>query len=610
MDRGNRGAARASARQRALRADDHQLRRGLQPLERFRCDALALRHRRSIPGAVSFTSAIVRSDEVWATSQSRFAARAGESTVRFAADRAEIHRRVAGIETMLDVTVASEDDVGIAPPENHQSLAAHAATRIHQLRGTGDGAACAPTRRIRRSPRCSSKRRCPEPGVLIAHRRPRSPDEPAIWTAHVLVAASGKSGKADGIQYETDRAKFLGRGNTTGESGRAANASQRLDRHRDRSDLQSRCRVALDPRERQEIAFVTMAAATREALLASGCKVHSRRSGVARFRNGLDAGPAGIPFSGHRPGRRAPFPGTGQPADLSRTPGCGRRPTGCSRNRLGQEGLWAYGISGDLPMLVVTLSEARNLSLVREVLLAHAYWRLRGFRADLVILNQEGPSYDSPLRTPDPAADRSARLGCRNGSAGRRFPARLARHSRRAPHADPGFRQYRAERQPRIAAAATGGGGRRPSACRRSCPPGGGPEEPSRPLPFLELPYFNGLGGFTPDGREYAIYLKPGATTPAPWVNVMANANFGTMVSESGLGFTWSGNSQTNRLTPWHNDPVSDPQSEVDLSARRRKRRRSGRPPRCRCARRTLTARATARAIRSSNTTATPSARS
>jgi cyclic beta-1,2-glucan synthetase len=88
-------------------------------------------------------------------------------------------------------------------------------------------------------------------------------------------------------------------------------------------------------------------------------------------------------------------------------------------------------------------------------------------------------------------------------------------------------------------------------------------EEPSRPLPFFELPYFNGRGGFTKDGREYAIYLKPGDNTPAPWVNVMAHADFGAMVSESGLGFTWRGNSQTNRLTPWNNDPVSDEPSEV-----------------------------------------------
>jgi cyclic beta-1,2-glucan synthetase len=88
-------------------------------------------------------------------------------------------------------------------------------------------------------------------------------------------------------------------------------------------------------------------------------------------------------------------------------------------------------------------------------------------------------------------------------------------------------------------------------------------EEPSAPLPFLELPYFNGRGGFTPDGREYAVYLGPGGTTPAPWVNVMANPQFGALVSESGSGFAWYGNSQRNRLTEWSNDPVCDPPAEA-----------------------------------------------
>jgi cellobiose phosphorylase len=84
-------------------------------------------------------------------------------------------------------------------------------------------------------------------------------------------------------------------------------------------------------------------------------------------------------------------------------------------------------------------------------------------------------------------------------------------------------------------------------------------EEPSPPLPFMELAYFNGLGGFTLDGKEYAIYLGPYTQTPAPWVNIVANPKFGTLISESGSGFTWYGNSQSNRLTPWFNDPVSDP---------------------------------------------------
>ncbi len=104
----------------------------------------------------------------------------------------------------------------------------------------------------------------------------------------------------------------------------------------------------------------------------------------------------------------------------------------------------------------------------------------------------------------------------------------------------------------------------------------------------MELPYFNSLGGFTPDGREYAIYLGPDTHTPAPWVNVIANPTFGTLVSETGSGFTWYGNSQRNRLTHWSNDPVLDPPVEAiyirdeetgDLLDADRRRRSARRPP-------------------------------
>jgi cyclic beta-1,2-glucan synthetase len=88
-------------------------------------------------------------------------------------------------------------------------------------------------------------------------------------------------------------------------------------------------------------------------------------------------------------------------------------------------------------------------------------------------------------------------------------------------------------------------------------------EEPSAPLAFMELPYFNSLGGFTPEGHEYVIYLGPGTHAPAPWINVMSNPSFGALVSESGSGFSWYGNSQRNRLTDWSNDPVLDPPSEA-----------------------------------------------
>ena len=79
----------------------------------------------------------------------------------------------------------------------------------------------------------------------------------------------------------------------------------------------------------------------------------------------------------------------------------------------------------------------------------------------------------------------------------------------------------------------------------------------------LDLIFYNGLGGFTADGREYVISTAPGHVTPAPWVNVLANAHFGTVISESGGAYTWSENAHEFRLTPWLNDPVSDSSGEA-----------------------------------------------
>ena len=232
------------------------------------------------------------------------------------------------------------------------------------------------------------------------------------------------------------------------------------------------------------------------------------------------------------------------------------------RNRLGQSALWAFGISGDLPILSVTIADERYLNLVRELLQAHTYWRMRGLRADLVVLNQEPTSYDSPLR------QQVQRL--------------IEAHSTETGIDKPGgvflrdwYPMPEDHRNLLLASSSVVLGGNRGSLQQQlagiseSFGAGikftgdDGQEESSPPLPLSALDYFNGHGGFTKDGLEYAIWLKQGDNTPAPWVNVMASPLFGTMVSESGLGFTWRGNSQMNRLTPWNNDPVSDEPSEV-----------------------------------------------
>jgi cyclic beta-1,2-glucan synthetase len=495
----------------------------------------------------------LKSQTVWATSEQPLGGDLGSASVTLATDRIQAVRRVSSIETITHVTVAPEDDVEI-----RRIVVTNRSLRSRQIEFTSYAElALAPHRADAAHPAFSKlfiETESPAEGVLIAHRRLRSPGDPPVWAAHVLTGASG-------IQFETDRARFLGRGNTpanpralTGELSGTAGAV--LD-----PVFSLRCRVTLEPRERREIVFLTIAAASREALLQLIEKYRRPDAAARAFEMAWTRAQLELRYLGVRPGAANRYHELAGRL-LYPTPALRASAGRIARNRLGQSALWAYGISGDLPILTVTASDARGVALVRELLLAHNYWRLIGFKADLVILNQEEPSYDAPLRE--------------------QLLRQIEAHSRESIDKPGGvfLRDWNAmpeeHRNLILASSAAVLHGNRGALHQQLVTPGeieppppftpsgAAVEQPSPPLPFLELPYFNGIGGFTKDGREYCVYLgRESERTPAPWVNVMANANFGAMVSESGLGCAWAGNSQTNRLTPWHNDPVSDPQSEI-----------------------------------------------
>ncbi|HTW67790.1 MAG TPA: glucoamylase family protein [Bryobacteraceae bacterium] len=496
----------------------------------------------------------LQSGTVWAAAHQPTGSRMGSSLVTFSADRAEFQRRLFGVETVMDVTVAAEDDV-----ELRRVTITNRSARSRSLEFTSyQELALAPHRTDTAHPAFAKmfvQTERAAVNVLFAHRRLRSPGDPPIWAAHILLGAPGQ------IQYETDRAVFLGRGcgtdmpqavrrDLTGSAGTVLDPIFSL-----------RCRVTLQPRDRIQLDFITIAADSREALLALVSKYQRQQIVTRAFEMAWTRAQLEFRYLGVGPAAANRFQ---ELASHLLYPNSRLRPVAdrLIRNHLGQSVLWAYGISGDLPILAITAAEPRHLPLFREVLLAHSYWRLRGLRVDLLVLNQEGASYDQPFR--------------------QQLLRQVQAHASEAGMDKPGgifLRDWNAipeeHRNLLLAVSSAVLNGVRGSLQRQLTSTGEAPPPPpfspsgntsevvSPPLPFLELPYFNGTGGFTQDGQEYAIYLKPGSRTPAPWANVMANPSFGALVSESGLGFTWCGNSQSNRLTPWKNDPVSDPPSEA-----------------------------------------------
>lgn len=540
----------------------------------------------------------LRSDAVWAAAQQPLGNGQGSASARFSADRADFYRTYAGIETVLEVTISAEDDVEI-----RRLRITNRTLRSRNLEFTSYAELAMAQHGADLTHPAFSKMfvetECPEPGVLIAHRRPRSPEEPAIWAAHLMLGAPGD------IQFETARARFLGRGGNPGSpqalrqdlSGSAGTVIDPI--------FSLRCRAVVEPRSRVELSFLTMAAASRDELLVFINKFRRPDSVARAFDMAWTRAQLEFRYLGIGPSAAHRFQDLAShliyPNPRLRLP-----PDRLARNRLGQSALWQFGISGDLPIIAVTVSESRNTPLIRELLLAQTYWRLRGFRTDLIVLNQENDSYDRPLQqqlqrqieahSPADAIDHKGGVFLRNWHA---LPSQDRELILAASSVV--LSGSRGPLQQQLAAGA-----------EIAAPPPfaapGAPEQPSQPLPFLELPYFNGLGGFTQDGREYAIYLGPGSQTPAPWVNVMAHATFGAMVSETGLGYTWAGNSQSNRLTPWHNDPTGDPPPEA-IYLRDEESGALWTPTALPIRKPTRIAPAMARAPRSSNTTATPSDR-
>jgi len=506
----------------------------------------------------------VHSGAVWSAGYQPTGAEPDEYSILFNEERAEIVRRDGALTTVLEVLVSEEDDA-----EVRRVSITNAGRRSREIEITSYaelalGAQGADVAHPAFAKLFVETEYLVDPGAILATRRKRTPSEPEIWAAHLSVADGEAVGKPE---FETDRARFLGRGRNVDAPLAMLDARPLTNSIGAVLDpiFALRRRVVVAPGATVRVAFWTMAAKSRAALL--DC-IDKHRDAAAYERATTLAwtqGQVQLHHLGVRPGEAALFQRLAGHVVFS---GRALRPASDTiRQGAGpQSGLWSHGISGDLPIVLVRIADIENLNFVHQILQAHKYWRMKQLAVDLVILNERRSSYVQDLQVaietlvrasqsrPAPGVERESGhvVVLRSDLIPAQTHALLISAARVVLVAQHGSLLDQLGRA-------------------------ADPNAPVRPLvkPLTHRPqllatlrppaleFFNGLGGFAADGKEYVTVLGPGQSTPAPWINVIANATFGFQTATEGGGYTWSANSRENQLTPWSNDPVSDPPGEA-----------------------------------------------
>src|SRR6266496_3199931 len=508
-----------------------------------------------MPGPVCYIRDL-ESGTIWSNTHQPVRTPESRYTWSFAPDKAEFRRKSGPCDTFTEIVISAEDAA-----EVRRVTLVNTSRKSCRLDLTSYmELALAPHKTDRAHPAFNKlfieTEWLPQCEALVARRRLRAPDDRPIWAAHLMVA--GSSPFIDSTEFETDRAQFLGRGRTP-ENLEAITRSltNRVGAMLD-PIFSLRRSVTILPNQRFQFALVTVVAESREGVIGLAERYAEFHTCARAFETAWTHSQLEMRRLHIRPGDVQTFQ---QLAALIIFPQAQLRPPSArlSRRAEGQRALWRQGISGDLPIVVVMIGHLRDMEVVREILTAHTFWHLRGLKVDLVLVSEELPSYEEPLtENLRRLSEAQAHLTGvdQPGGVYLRSATKISKEELIALQAAARMVLVAARGTLRQQLAATAPAAARP---RQLVSGRQFREEPSAPLPFMELKYFNGLGGFTEDGKEFVIYLGPSTHTPLPWINVMANPKFGTLISESGAEFVWGRNSQNDRLTPWFNDPICDP---------------------------------------------------
>lgn len=481
----------------------------------------------------------------------------------FSKGRAEFRRRDNDLDTHLEIVVSPEDDIELRRiritnrSRRRRSIDVTSYAEVVIASAAADAIHPAFSNLFVQTEIIDQRQ------MILCTRRQRSQDEKVPWMFHLMTMHGAE---IKDISYETDRMKFIGRGNSVASPQAMTNSGPLSGSQGSVLDpiVAIRYKIILDPEESAKIDMVSGISETRKGALSLVDKYQDRRLANRVFElawtysqiilTQINASEADAQLYGKLAGSVI-FANSSLRAD----PGI------LIKNRRGQSGLWGYSISGDLPIVLLKIEDPANIKLVRQLVQAHAYWRLKGLVVDLVIWNEDHAGYRQLLNDQILgliAAGLETNIMDRPGGIFVRATDQISNEDRILIQTV--ARAIISDRLGSLAEQIN-----RHSLTEATFPPlkSTRNHHPATKyetaLPRNDLIFFNGIGGFTPDGREYVITSSREQVTPAPWVNVLANPNFGTVVSEMGNSYTWSENAHEIRLTPWNNDPVSDAGGEA-----------------------------------------------
>ncbi len=505
----------------------------------------------------------VISGDFWSATHQPTLKHASSYAAMFSEGRAEFHRRDNGIETYSEIVVSPEDDIELRRLKITNRSQIRRTIEITSYAEVVLALAAADNTQPSFGNLFVQTEIIAASRAILCTRRPRSVGEQTPWMLHLMAANGTKLGE---VSYETDRMRFIGRGRTLAfpqvlASNHTLSGTQGavLD-----PIVAIRCVITLEPEQSATIDWVFGATDNKESCLALVNKYQDRHLANRVFE--LAGTHSGVTLR-HINASEAD-------AQLYRSLASSVLYANASlradaslilQNRRGQSGLWGYAISGDLPIVLLKIADTNHINLAQQVIQCHAYWRLKGLTVDLVIWNEDHAGYRQQLQDQILALlttgseihhiDRAGGIFVRSAEQISHEDRILLQSVARAIITDTGGtleeqlrrQNFPIKKVPRLMTVRT----------HRIDPPA----DSALPEPHLLLS--NHLGGFSADGREYVITSTQTQRTPLPWANVLANTDFGSVITESGQAYTWSENAHEFRITPWRDDAVTPSSGEA-----------------------------------------------